>query len=111
MALILKIIALAFIFSTQAADISGIWKHTDKPAWLNVNIQTGTITVHRHDNAPGATGLTVIKELSAKPPIWNGKMYDAEQGDYVLVTLKLKDNQTLIVVDEDTTELLRLTRP
>lgn len=111
MAHILKFLALVFIFSTQAADISGIWKHTDKPAWLNVDMQTGIVTVQRHDNAPGTVGLTVIKDLSAATSIWNGKMYDAEQGDYVLVTLKLKDNQTLIVVDEDTTELLRLTRP
>ena len=111
MANILKLLALFFVFSIQAADISGIWKHADKPAWLNVNMQTGLVTVQRHDNAPGAVGLTVIKDLSAAEPIWNGKMYAAEQGDYVAVSLQLKDNQTLIVVDADAVEILRLTRP
>ncbi|MDP2713427.1 DUF2147 domain-containing protein [Rheinheimera sp.] len=111
MAHILKLLALVFVFSTMAADISGVWKHADKPAWLNVNMQTGVVTVQRHDNAPGAVGLTVIKDLSASPPIWSGKMYAAEQGDYVAVSLELKDDQTLIVVDADAVEILRLTRP
>ncbi|WP_240223895.1 hypothetical protein [Rheinheimera hassiensis] len=111
MANILKLLALVFVFNTLAADISGIWKHADKPAWLNVDMQTGVVTVQRHDNAPGAAGLTVIKDLSAAPPIWNGKMYAAEQGDYVAVSLELKDNQTLIVIDADAAEILRLTRP
>ena len=110
MAHILKFLALVFVFNTFAADISGIWKHADKPAWLNVNMQTGLVTVQRHDNAPGAVGLTVIKDLSAAEPIWNGKMYAAEQGDYVAVSLELKDNQTLIVVDTYAVEILRLTR-
>ncbi|SEH88188.1 hypothetical protein SAMN05660691_01925 [Rheinheimera pacifica] len=111
MAHILKLIALVFAFSAQAADISGTWKHTDKPAWLSVNTQTGVVTVQRHDKAPDAVGLTVIKDLSAKPPIWHGKMYAAEQGDYIAVSLELKDNQTLIVVDANAAEILRLTRP
>lgn len=111
MAHILKLFALVFVFNTFAADISGIWKHADKPAWLSVNMQTGVVTVQRHDNAPGAVGLTVIKDLSAKPPIWIGKMYAAEQGDYIAVSLELKDDQTLIVVDTDAGEILRLTRP
>jgi drug/metabolite transporter superfamily protein YnfA len=108
---ILRLFALVFVFNTFAADISGIWKHADKPAWLNVNMQTGVVTVQRHDNAPGAVGLTVIKELSAAAPIWHGKMYAAEQGDYIAVSLELKDNQTLIVVDSDVVEILRLIRP
>ncbi|GAB2914657.1 hypothetical protein [Rheinheimera gaetbuli] len=108
---ILKFIALVFVFNAQAADISGIWKHADKPAWLNVNIQTGVVTVQRHDTAPGAIGLTVIKDLSAAPPIWHGNMYAAEQGDYIAVSLQLKGHQTLIVVDENAVEILRLTRP
>ena len=111
MAHILKLLALVFVFNTFAADISGIWKHADKPAWLNVNMQTGLVTVQRHDNAPGTVGLTVIKDLSAAAPIWNGKMYAAELGDYMPVTLQLKDKQTLIVVDIDAVEILRLTRP
>ena len=111
MARILKLIALAFAFNAQATDITGIWKHTDKPAWLNVNMQTGVVTVQRHDNAPGAVGLTVIKNLSEKPPIWHGKMYAAEQGDYIEVSLELKDSQTLVVVDANAAEILRLTRP
>lgn len=111
MAHILKLLALVFVFNTFAADISGIWKLADKPAWLSVNTQTGVVTVQRHDNAPDAVGLTVIKDLSAKPPIWHGKMYVADQGDYIAVSLELKDNQTLIVIDADATEILRLTRP
>lgn len=111
MTITLKILVLICAFSVQAADISGIWKHADKQAWLNVNMQTGVVTVQRHDNAPGAVGLTVIKDLSAAAPIWNGKMYAAEQGDYVAVSLELKDNQTLVVADADAVEILRLTRP
>lgn len=111
LALTLKLLALVFVFSTQAADISGIWKHTDKPAWLNVDMQTGVITVQRHNDAPGAEGLTIIKDLRAAPPIWHGKMYAAEQDDYIAVSLQLKDNQTLIVVDTDSVEILRLIRP
>lgn len=107
---ILKLIALVFVLNTQAADISGIWRHADKPAWLNVNIQTGVVTVQRHDNAPGAVGLTVIKELRAAPPIWHGKMYAADQGDYIAVSLELKDNQTLVVVGDNAAEILKLTR-
>lgn len=110
MAHILKLLSLVFVFNTFAADISGIWKHADKPAWLNVNMQTGLVTVQRHDNAPGAVGLTVIKDLSAAAPIWHGKMYAAEQGDYIAVSLELKDNQTLVVVGENAAEILKLTR-
>lgn len=111
MALSFKLLALFFAVGAQAADIAGIWKHADKPAWLNVDLQSSVITVQKHNDVPAAEGLTIIKDLSAAPPIWYGKMYAAEQGGYIPVTLQLKDKQTLIVVAADATEILKLTRP
>ena len=95
------------------ADISGVWKHAEKPALLNVDLVTGIASVKRHDNNKQAVGLTVIKDISkASDPEgqWVGQMYNGYENTYVAVNIVLADAATLLVYDNAGKEILKLVR-
>lgn len=83
------ILALVILSSSCFAqdthcDISGVWKHADKNAWLEVDLTAKKVVVKSHMDNPKANGLTVIKNLKPK---WTGEMYNASTGGYVSVKL------------------------
>ncbi|MDF2178911.1 hypothetical protein P2G88_11685 [Aliiglaciecola sp. CAU 1673] len=104
---------LAFTsYAAAGCDIAGTWKHADKAAWLNIDTLNSIITVEKHEVAPQAAGLTVIKDLaedSTGHNLWSGRMYDAAKEDYIVVGLTSKDCKTLLVSDQGN-EILRLLR-
>ncbi|MCJ8320367.1 MAG: hypothetical protein MJK12_12085 [Colwellia sp.] len=100
-------------------QIDGIWKHTQKPAWLEIKFQSGVgaLSVQRHDNNIKAAGLNVIKNI--KPVInqssqWAGQMYSAAEGGYVDVVLILINSSTITIFEssdlDKANEILRITR-
>lgn len=110
------------VFSVNSfaeVQIDGVWKHTQKPAWLEIKFESdiGTLTVKRHENNVKAAGLNVIKAI--KPSLkqssqWDGQMYSAAANGYVGVTLFLISPTTLVVYESSdlnkSDEILRLTR-
>lgn len=102
----------------SASNISGIWKHSQKPAWLEITFASGVgaLSVKRHDNNPNAVGLNVIKDIqldSKRSSQWVGQMYSALENSYVSVRLVLINPNTLAVFaksDVNSNEILRIVR-
>ena len=111
---ILLINFILFVFPSHAtADISGTWKHSEKPALLNVDVQTGLITVKSHDDNEDAAGLTVIKNLSKNVQsenVWTGEMYNGYTNNYVKVKITSHEPKILVIYDETGVKVLTLIR-
>ena len=96
------------------SDISGVWKHPEKTSSYRVRFEkSGLATVKQHDNNQSANGLTVIKDIKSTPEtthVWSGNMYNGYLDSYVVVTIKLIDDSTIVVIDSKENEVLRLVR-
>jgi hypothetical protein len=114
-------ISLLFLSVNAFADVNldGVWKHTQKPAWLEIEFKSGvgSVSVKRHDNNPKSAGLNVIKEIKLdlnQTSLWVGQMYSGAKNDYVDVTLILINPTTLAVYESGdlnkSNEILRLIR-
>jgi len=101
------------------AKIDGLWKHSQKPAWLEIKFESGVgaLTVKRHDDNVKAEGLNVIKGI--QPDIahvnqWSAQMYSAADNAYVGVILILINSTTITVYERGdvnkTNEILRIAR-
>lgn len=99
--------------------INGVWKHSAKPAWIEIifGSEVGSASIKRHDNNSKAIGLNIIIDI--KPVInqssqWVGKMYSAVEDNYVEVKIILVNQTTLVVYDNNegisSKEILRLFR-
>jgi hypothetical protein len=117
----LILLSLNFLSASVFAnvEIDGIWKHTQKPAWLEIKFESGvgSVSVKRHDNNIKAAGLNIIKEI--KPDVnqssqWFGQMYSAAENGYVDVVLILVNSSTMAIFENSdvnqVNEILRLTR-
>ncbi|WNC72332.1 hypothetical protein RGQ13_19775 [Thalassotalea psychrophila] len=100
-------------------QISGVWKHTQKSAWLEIEFESdlGSLSVKRHDNNLKAAGLNVIKDITTdlnQSSQWIGKMYSAAENGYVGIVLILINPTTLSIYEisdlSKSNEILRLTR-
>ncbi|NMP33420.1 hypothetical protein HII17_17875 [Thalassotalea sp. M1531] len=89
-----------------ALDISGSWKHSEKPAWIQINFtnNVGEAVVFDHKNNIKANGLTVINQITANSDNnaehnfhWSAKMYSMANDNFVDVKLTLATDDTLIV--------------
>lgn len=107
-------ILVAAIFSAQVkgdCDISGIWKHSAKPAQLLIDLNKAEATVYSHDNHMKAVGLVVLKAVkpASHASLWDAQMYSAEDDSFVDVQITSKDcNQLNVVYQGD--EVLSLVR-
>lgn len=115
------LLSLAFLSANSLADdqISGIWKHTQKPAWLEIIFESGvgSLSVKRHDNNEKAAGLNVIKDIKTdtkQSSQWIGQMYSAATDGYVGVKLILINTSTIAVFEsndvKNSKEILRMTK-
>ena len=90
--LVLSSLLVTSIYSTEVqadCDISGIWKHSTKPAKLLVDLSKGEISVQSHDNNAKAVGLVVLKDLKSglTSANWDAKMYSAAEDSFVDVQI------------------------
>ncbi|MCR9104159.1 MAG: DUF2147 domain-containing protein [Gammaproteobacteria bacterium] len=68
-----------------AEDISGIWKHPEAPAWIEINLDEGTGTVLRNDKFPERVGREFVKDLKpdeSEVNLWRGQVYAEKMGEY-----------------------------
>jgi hypothetical protein len=116
---ILLSLLLLSVNSFSNVQIGGIWKHTQKPAWLEIRFESGvgSLIVKSHLNNVKAVGLNVIKDIKPamnKSSQWNGQMYSAKENGYVSVSLILINLTTIAVYEssdlEKLNELLRMTK-
>lgn len=70
---------------TWAGDISGFWKHSDEPGWIEVRLEEGRATVVRNDKFPERVGREILKDLVAddsEDGLWRGQVYAEKLGEY-----------------------------
>lgn len=94
-------------------DISGLWRHSAKPVVLNLDLESGIVSVKSHNDNLEAAGLTIIRNIEKDLDAgfqWTAEMYNGYIDSYVPVKLLLKNNTTLLVSDAQGTEVLKLYR-
>lgn len=77
-----------------AGDISGVWKHTDEPGWIEISLDEGSGTVVRNDKFPERVGREIVKELQAdesKENLWRGQVYAEKLGEYKDAEISLSE--------------------
>ena len=116
--LLLSLILLS-ASSFANVQINGIWKHTQKPAWLEIKFESGvgSINVKRHDNNLKAAGLNIIMDIKPEgnqETQWLGQMYSAAEDGYVSVRLILINSSTIAIFESSdvtkSNEILRITK-
>lgn len=68
-----------------AEDISGFWKHSEEPGWIEVRLDEGKATVVRNDKFPERVGREILKDLRAdesEEGLWLGQVYAERLGEY-----------------------------
>ena len=110
--LVLTFIPHVAFAQTSSCEIKGTWKHADKNAWLDVDLNSQTVKVMSHLDNPKANGLIVIKSLtqaSGEKSKWLGQMYDASIDGFVPVKLAFNGCRE-VNVSNNGTNILTLTR-
>jgi hypothetical protein len=100
---IMKIKSLALLFSLvfasfglSASELAGLWKHSEKPVWVEISFDgsVATGTVLRNDNKPDAVGATFLRDVQGediKAGPWAGEVYAAPLGEFKDATISLGD--------------------
>jgi hypothetical protein len=68
-----------------ADDISGFWKHTEEPGWIEIRLDEGKGTVVRNDKYPERVGREIVNGLEAdqsEENLWHGQVYAERLGEY-----------------------------
>lgn len=115
------VLSLVFLSANTFADVrlEGIWKHTQKPAWLEIIFESGvgSLSVQRHENNVKSAGLNVIKNINPEvnqSSQWTGEMYSAAKDGYVSVRLILINTTTIAVFESSdinkSNEILRIAK-
>lgn len=94
---ILSVLLFAAILVTPkvfSADISGIWKHSTEPSWIQIDMDEGIGTVVRNDKFPEGVGRQILKDLMPnkfEPTLWHGMIYIQKLDDYKHVEVSLSE--------------------
>ncbi|MEH6552369.1 MAG: hypothetical protein V7744_20530 [Pseudomonadales bacterium] len=96
----LLLCALLFTSLAFSADISGIWKHAQNPAWIEIQLEEGSGTVARNDKFPDRVGRKILKDLQAdqsKQGLWHGLIYAEKLGEYKDVEVSLPEADRMLI--------------
>ena len=81
----LLIAALLMMPQAFAGDISGYWKLTSEPGWIEINLKQGKGVVARNDKFPERVGREFLKNLVARDSEegpWQGQIFIERLGEY-----------------------------
>jgi uncharacterized protein (DUF2147 family) len=95
----LLLCALLFAPLALSADISGIWKHEQNRAWIEIRLEEGSGTVVRNDNFPDRVGRKLLKDLEAEKSeqgLWHGSIYVEKMGEYKDVEVSLPEADRML---------------
>ena len=77
-----------------AETISGLWKHPEAPAWIEISLEEGRGTVVRNDKFPERVGREIVKDLKAddtEENLWHGQIYAEKMGEYKEAEISLPE--------------------
>jgi hypothetical protein len=83
-----------------SADISGIWKHSKKPVWIEIRLDKGDGIVNRNDKFPDRVGSIFIKNIKAdesEPNLWHGTAYILKLESYKDVEISLSETGKMLL--------------
>ena len=83
-----------------AGDISGVWRLSNGPAWIEVSLDSGDATVVRNEQFPERVGRKILKGLQAdgsKENLWQGQVYAEKQGEYKDAKILLSTPDLMII--------------
>ena len=97
-------VASALLVSAQnlAADIAGVWKIDDQPAWVEIDIDAETAiatgTVRRHEDRPQAVGRVILRDLRrVEDDVWAGQIYVARMDSFRNARIGLSGTDSLAI--------------
>ena len=96
----LLLCALLFTPLAVSADISGIWKHAEHAAWIEIRLEEGSGTVVRNDKFPDRVGRKILKDLAADKSdqgMWHGLIYVEKLGEYKDVEVSLPEADRMLI--------------
>lgn len=94
----LLLVALLVAPLSFADNVSGFWKHTDEPGWIEIRLDEGKGTVVRNDKYPERVGREIVKGLEAdgsKDDLWHGQVYAQKLGEYKKAEISLPEPDRL----------------
>ena len=114
----LCLLVLLSACADEEVRLQGLWKHTDKAAWITIDFDKGVGSgkIARHDDNANAVGLSLFEHIQRDrnfPDQWQAQIYSAEIDSYINATIQLSESGILIVNTQDSDgsrEVLRLTR-
>ncbi|MFT5711409.1 MAG: hypothetical protein ACI8QT_002115 [Halioglobus sp.] len=85
--MLLTLVAVLSAPLASAADIAGIWKHSEQPAWIEIRMEdgAGAGVVVRNDVYPERVGREILKGLErdeSEEGVWRGQVYAEALGEY-----------------------------
>ncbi|MEM1113321.1 MAG: hypothetical protein AAGI11_15520 [Pseudomonadota bacterium] len=89
------VLVMALVFVGRGAladDIGGLWKHSDEPGWIEIDLARGKGTVVRNDKFPERVGPEILKDLKADDSaenFWHGEVYAERLGEYKGASISL----------------------
>ena len=95
--LIGTLLCSSLAFST---DISGTWKHSKKPVWIEIRLDKGDGIVIRNEKFPERAGNTFITDIKADKSelnLWHGTAYIRKMKQYKDVEISLSETGKLQV--------------
>ncbi len=96
----LLLCAVLFTPVAFSADISGTWKHTQNPAWIEIRLEEGSGTVVRNDKFPDRVGRKILNDLQAdksEKGLWYGVIYAEKLGEYKDVEVSLPEADRMLI--------------
>jgi uncharacterized protein (DUF486 family) len=107
-------ITLLIQSSVFASDsLTGNWKHSNKPAVISFDLESGIASIKTHKLHTEAEGLTLIKDISKHASIqqqWVGNMFNGYVGIFEPVTIRYLKTTEIAVYNLKNEEVLRLVR-
>ncbi|MFT7403668.1 MAG: hypothetical protein ACI955_000723 [Zhongshania sp.] len=96
---VLLLCALMFAPLAVSGEISGIWKATEGPVWIEIKLAEGNGTVIRNDKYPERVGSVILKNLKAdksKQHLWHGLIYVEKMGEFKNVEVTAPKQERMI---------------
>lgn len=92
--ILFTLVAALSVPLATAADITGSWKHSEEPGWIEIQMEEGVGigTVVRNDIYPERVGRKILKDLTAdehEESLWRGQVYAERLGEYKDAEIRL----------------------
>jgi uncharacterized protein (DUF2147 family) len=99
-AVLFTVVAALAAPTVLAGEITGIWKHSEEPGWMEIRLEDGVASgkVIRNEAHPERVGRELLKGLTADESAkgtWRGQVYAERLGEYKDAEVSLPESDAL----------------